>query len=126
MNVLIVDDEPLARERLIRMVGELEGYRVLEPSASNGVMPAQDLNDEDVAAVINYINVPTAFAQAISMSMVPAISAGMARGDRDAVRAAMHHHLQACEHRLRHAEEPVLDPWSAFSVKPGKKVAHAI
>ncbi|MDX5371288.1 MAG: LytTR family DNA-binding domain-containing protein [Pseudomonadaceae bacterium] len=36
MNVLIVDDEPLARERLIRMVGELEGYRVLEPSASNG------------------------------------------------------------------------------------------
>ena len=36
MNVLIVDDEPLARERLARMVGELEGYRVLEPSASNG------------------------------------------------------------------------------------------
>lgn len=25
MNVLIVDDEPLARERLSRMVGELEG-----------------------------------------------------------------------------------------------------
>ena len=36
MNVLIVDDEPLARERLSRMVGELEGYRVLEPTASNG------------------------------------------------------------------------------------------
>ena len=36
MNVLIVDDEPLARERLSRMVGELDGYRVLEPSASNG------------------------------------------------------------------------------------------
>ncbi|GIZ10865.1 LytTR family DNA-binding domain-containing protein [Pseudomonas sp. NCCP-436] len=36
MNVLIVDDEPLARERLTRLVGELEGYRVLEPSASNG------------------------------------------------------------------------------------------
>ena len=50
----------------------------------------------------------------------------LAAGDRDAVRAAMQHHLQACEHRLRHAEEPVLDPWSAFSVKPGKKVAHAI
>ena len=28
MNVLIVDDEPLARERLSRMVGELEGYSV--------------------------------------------------------------------------------------------------
>ncbi len=36
MNVLIVDDEPLARERLTRLVGELEGYTVLEPSASNG------------------------------------------------------------------------------------------
>ncbi|WP_257605234.1 LytTR family DNA-binding domain-containing protein, partial [Pseudomonas sp. UMAB-40] len=36
MNVLIVDDEPLARERLSRMVGELEGYNVLEPSATNG------------------------------------------------------------------------------------------
>ena len=36
MNVLIVDDEPLARERLSRMVGELEGCRVLQPCASNG------------------------------------------------------------------------------------------
>ena len=36
MNVLIVDDEPLARERLARMVGQLDGYRVLEPQASNG------------------------------------------------------------------------------------------
>ncbi|WP_110948797.1 LytR/AlgR family response regulator transcription factor [Pseudomonas bohemica] len=36
MNVLIVDDEPLARERLGRMVGDLEGYRVLEPGAANG------------------------------------------------------------------------------------------
>ena len=36
MNVLIVDDEPLARDRLSRLVGDLEGYRVLEPSATNG------------------------------------------------------------------------------------------
>jgi two-component system response regulator AlgR len=36
MNVLIVDDEPQGRERLSRMVGELEGYTVLEPSATNG------------------------------------------------------------------------------------------
>ena len=36
MNVLIVDDEPLARERLSRMVSELEGYTVLEPNATNG------------------------------------------------------------------------------------------
>ncbi len=36
MNVLIVDDEPLARERLSRLVGELDGYCALEPMASNG------------------------------------------------------------------------------------------
>ncbi|HYQ39722.1 MAG TPA: LytTR family DNA-binding domain-containing protein [Pseudomonas sp.] len=36
MNVLIVDDEPLARERLARLLGQLDGYRVLEPCASNG------------------------------------------------------------------------------------------
>lgn len=36
MNVLIVDDEPQARDRLSRVLGELEGYTVLEPSATNG------------------------------------------------------------------------------------------
>ncbi|MFW9267354.1 response regulator transcription factor [Pseudomonas sp. D2-30] len=36
MNVLIVDDEPLAREDLSRLLRELEGYSVLEPSATNG------------------------------------------------------------------------------------------
>ncbi len=36
MNVLIVDDEPQARERLSRLVSELEGYTVLEPSATHG------------------------------------------------------------------------------------------
>ena len=36
MNVLIVDDEPQARERLSRLVSELEGYSVLEPSATSG------------------------------------------------------------------------------------------
>ncbi|SFB58384.1 LytR/AlgR family response regulator transcription factor [Azotobacter beijerinckii] len=36
MNVLIVDDEPLAREQLCRLVSELDGYRVLEPPAGNG------------------------------------------------------------------------------------------
>ena len=39
MNVLIVDDEPLARDRLSRMVSELEGYRVLEPSATLAKKP---------------------------------------------------------------------------------------
>ena len=36
MNVLIVDDEPKAREELIRLLGGQEGYTVLEPSATNG------------------------------------------------------------------------------------------
>ncbi|MGE8406097.1 MAG: LytR/AlgR family response regulator transcription factor [Pseudomonas sp.] len=36
MNVLIVDDELQARERLSRLLGDLEGYTVLEPSATNG------------------------------------------------------------------------------------------
>ena len=36
MNVLIVDDEPQYRDRLSRLLGELEGYTVLEPSATNG------------------------------------------------------------------------------------------
>ncbi|MEJ5865563.1 LytTR family DNA-binding domain-containing protein [Pseudomonas farsensis] len=36
MNVLIVDDERQARESLTRLLGELEGYTVLEPSATNG------------------------------------------------------------------------------------------
>ena len=40
--------------------------------------------------VINLINVPTAFAQAISMSLVPAVSAGMARKNWKAVRSQSH------------------------------------
>ena len=41
----------LVSEELAR--GEL----VVNGQHYNGVMPAQDLNDDDVAAVINYINV---------------------------------------------------------------------
>jgi two-component system response regulator AlgR len=36
MKVLIVDDEPLARERLTRLIDEIGGYQVLQPCASNG------------------------------------------------------------------------------------------
>ncbi|MBF8778488.1 LytR/AlgR family response regulator transcription factor [Pseudomonas fulva] len=36
MNVLIVDDESQSRERLSRLLGELEGYTVLEPGATSG------------------------------------------------------------------------------------------
>ena len=34
MKVLIVDDEKLARERLVRMVGTLEDYEVVGEAAS--------------------------------------------------------------------------------------------
>ena len=36
MNVLIADDEPLARERLARLVAELPGYQVSPDMAVNG------------------------------------------------------------------------------------------
>jgi len=36
VTVLIADDEPLARERLARLLDEMDGYRVLQPSACNG------------------------------------------------------------------------------------------
>lgn len=36
MKVLIADDEPLARERLTRLVSALPGYRVLPEQAANG------------------------------------------------------------------------------------------
>ncbi|MBS7325305.1 MAG: response regulator transcription factor [Thiopseudomonas sp.] len=36
MNVLIADDEPLARARLAAMVSRIEGCQLLEPQASNG------------------------------------------------------------------------------------------
>ena len=34
MRVLIVDDEPLARERMVRMVGEIEGFHVIGEAAN--------------------------------------------------------------------------------------------
>ena len=36
MKVLIADDEPLARERLARLVSALPGYTVLPDMAANG------------------------------------------------------------------------------------------
>ncbi|WP_341936942.1 LytR/AlgR family response regulator transcription factor [Marinimicrobium sp. C2-29] len=46
MDVLIVDDEPLARERLTRMVDQLDGYRVVgqagDTASALGAISAQD------------------------------------------------------------------------------------
>ncbi|WP_347329929.1 LytR/AlgR family response regulator transcription factor [Marinimicrobium locisalis] len=49
MDVLIVDDEPLARERLARMVGQLEGYNVVaEAGDADAAMVAIQEQDPDV------------------------------------------------------------------------------
>ncbi|MGI9276077.1 MAG: LytR/AlgR family response regulator transcription factor [Endozoicomonas sp.] len=37
MNILITDDEPLARERLRHLLSRLEGYQTLEHDAGNGI-----------------------------------------------------------------------------------------
>lgn len=41
----------------------------------------------------------------------------LAMGHADAAKAAMHHHLADCEHRMNQPTGRVPDPWSAFSVK---------
>lgn len=62
----LIESAGFAREEARAMFGRYSGY------------------------VINLINVPTALAQAISMSLVPAVSAGVARGDWRAVRRQSH------------------------------------
>ncbi|WP_018275039.1 LytTR family DNA-binding domain-containing protein [Teredinibacter turnerae] len=49
MHMLIVDDEPLARQRLIRMIEQLDGYEVVG-EASNGIdaVAAVDKFDPDI------------------------------------------------------------------------------
>lgn len=37
MNILITDDEPLARDRLRHLLGRLNGYQALEHDAGNGI-----------------------------------------------------------------------------------------
>ena len=58
MNVLIVDDEPLARERLSRLVGELEGYHVIEPGASNGEEALSMIDSQQPDVVLLDIRMP--------------------------------------------------------------------
>lgn len=41
MNILIADDEPLARQRLARLVQQLDGYRLLDAQAENGIQAVE-------------------------------------------------------------------------------------
>lgn len=58
MNVLIVDDEPLARERLTRLVEQLDGYQVLEPAASNGEEALKLIDEHKPDIVLLDIRMP--------------------------------------------------------------------
>lgn len=49
MDILVVDDEPLARERLIRMLGKLDGYRVVaEADDADSALNAISSEDPDL------------------------------------------------------------------------------
>ena len=41
----------------------------------------------------------------------------LSRNDAEGAKAAMHHHLEDCEHRMSEPEKGPVDPWLAFSVK---------
>jgi DNA-binding GntR family transcriptional regulator len=41
----------------------------------------------------------------------------LSRNDAEGAKAAMHHHLEACEQRMNEPEKGPVDPWLAFSVK---------
>src|SRR5690606_42074774 len=96
MNVLIVDDEPLARERLGRLVGELDGYRVLEPSASNG---------EEALTLIEELR-PAIVLVDIRMPGLDGLQVAAKLSERDAPPAVIccpsygRFALQACQARL--------------------------
>jgi two-component system response regulator AlgR len=57
MKVLIVDDEPLARERLARMVSALEGYAVVG-EASNGLAALEQAQGLEPEVVLLDIRMP--------------------------------------------------------------------
>ena len=57
MDILIVDDEPLARDRLVRMVGQLEGYRVVA-EAGNAAHAMAAIQDHDPDVVLLDVRMP--------------------------------------------------------------------
>ncbi len=57
MKVLIVDDEQLARDRLARMLGDIEGYEVVG-HAANGMQAVERCNDLQPDVVLLDIRMP--------------------------------------------------------------------
>ena len=57
MDVLIVDDEPLARSRLVRMLEKLAGYRV-SAQASNAEEALQWVRSGDPDVVLLDVHMP--------------------------------------------------------------------
>jgi len=58
MNVLIVDDEPLARERLAAMLQEIEGDYVLAGEAANGIEALEQIERLQPDIVLLDIHMP--------------------------------------------------------------------
>jgi len=58
MNVLIVDDEPLARERLRYLLGRLNGFSALEKETGNGREAVELCNQYKPDIVLMDIRMP--------------------------------------------------------------------
>ena len=57
MHILIVDDEPLARQRLNRMIESIDGFAVAG-EAANGVEAVEAVNTEDPDIVLMDVRMP--------------------------------------------------------------------
>lgn len=78
INILIADDEPLARERLLRLVKQLKGYQALAVEAKNGLEAVQFAKQYNPEIVLLDINMPglsglETAAQLQQLSPAPAV-----------------------------------------------------
>ena len=86
MKVLIADDEPLARERLARLVDALPGYSVLQDMAANGEEALKLIDDLHPDIVLMDIRMPgmdglQAAARLCEQSNAPAVVFCTAHGE---------------------------------------------
>ena len=86
MKVLIADDEPLARERLARLVSALPGYTALPEMASNGQEVLDIVAEQHPDIVLLDIRMPgmdglQAAAKLSEMSEAPAVVFCTAHGE---------------------------------------------